>query len=262
MKIIMMTDLEGVAGYVSFDYNHDSRNNEVGRRLLTNEVNAAVDGLIEGGATEVLVIDGHGPGAINFPDLHEPATLLHGRPLPPRSVKAQIIRQYDVSVMIGQHAMAGVAQGNLAHTQSSRSIYSYTLNGRAIGEIAQWALYIGSFGVPLVFISGDEAACNEARDLIPDLVTASVKTGTGRNSAISLAHSAACSLIRKGAKNALAKHTRQPMQPLQWPAPYVLEKRFMHTDSVDALRDRTGVEVVDDLTVRMRSDNIQDIIYA
>jgi D-amino peptidase len=262
MKVMIMTDLEGVAGYVSFDYDHGSKTNEMGKRLLTGEVNAAVEGLLAGGATDILVFDGHGPGAIHYPDLHESAKLWHGRPAPPRSVWGEILARYHAALMIGQHAMAGAARGDLAHTQNSRAIESYTLNGRPIGEIAQWALFAGSFNVPLIFLAGDDAACAEARDLVPGLPTAAVKTGLSRNSAISLSHSAACRLIREGAETALEKHRAAPLAPVQWPAPYVLEKRFFHTDSVDALRDKPGVEIVDSLTVRIRSDHVRDIVYA
>lgn len=261
MKILIMTDQEGVAGYVSFDYDHGSRNNEMGRRLLTGEVNAAVEGLLAAGATDILVFDGHGLGAIHYPDLHESAKLWHGRPAPPFSVWGEIVDQYDATIVIGQHAMAGVARGNQNHTQNSQAVESYTLNGRPIGEIAQWALFAGSFHVPLIFLSGDEAACAEAQELIPGLPTVAVKTGLGRNSAISLSHPTACRLIRSGAEYALKQHAAQPIPPLQWPGPYVLEKHFFHTDAVDALRDIPGVEVVDSLTVRLRSDNLRRLIY-
>lgn len=262
LKILIMTDLEGVAGYVSFDYDHASKNNEMGKRLLTGEVNAAVEGLLAGGASDVLIFDGHGPGAIHFPDLHEAARLWHGRPTPPRSVWGEVMSNYDATIIIGQHAMAGVARGDLAHTQSSKTVESYKLNSRPIGEIAQWALFAGSFNVPLIFLSGDDAACNEAVELIPGLATAAVKTGLSRNSAISLSHPAACRMIREGTEAALKTHMRNPCPPLILPGPFVLEKRYFHTDTVDAYRDKPGVEIVDSLTVRIRMENIRDIIYA
>ena len=83
MKILIMTDLEGVAGVVSFEdqTGANSRYYEAAKKLLTAEVNAAVDGLIQVGVEEVLVVDGHGPGAIQFEDLHPAARLMHGRPL-------------------------------------------------------------------------------------------------------------------------------------------------------------------------------------
>ncbi|RTZ72550.1 MAG: hypothetical protein DSZ00_08200 [Gammaproteobacteria bacterium] len=86
---------------------------------------------------------------------------MHGRPLAPAATRRAIIRQYDVCGMIGQHAMAGVTDGNLAHTQSSRAIDAYTLNGEPIGEIAQFALQCGALGLPMIFLGGDDAAVIE-----------------------------------------------------------------------------------------------------
>lgn len=262
MKILMMTDLEGVAGYVSFDYDQSSRNNEQGRHLLTAEVNAAVEGMIEAGADDFLVFDWHGPGAIHYPDLHEAARLVHGRPVAPASVRRELFVGFDAAVMIGQHAMAGIQRGNLSHTQSSQSIESYTLNGRPIGEIGQWALYVGSLGIPLIFISGDEAACAEATALAPGLTSAAVKQGLSRNSAVSLAHPTACRLIRERSHAAVAAHRVKPLPPVRWPGPYVLEKRFFHTDAVDYMYDNPNIEIIDSLTVRLRADSLEDIVYA
>jgi D-amino peptidase len=263
MKVLMMTDLEGVAGVVTFE--HDSYDTgkyyEESKRLLTAEVNAAVAGLLAADATEVLVLDMHGPGGIWFPDLHPAAKLMHGRPLAPQAARDAVYRTYDVSVMIGQHAMAGVADGDLAHTQSSRAIDSYTLNGKPIGEIGQWALYCGALGLPLIFLSGDHAACAEATDLIPDITTAAVKQGLSRTSAITLSKEASRELIRTQIGRAVELQRAEPIPPLVWDPPYVLEKRFFHTDTADRAAEQPGVTRVDSQTVCLRSDDILDLIY-
>jgi D-amino peptidase len=268
MKVLMMTDLEGVAGVVSFaDHAEPSgRYYEASRKLLTAEVNAAVEGLLEVGVEEVLVIDGHGPGGISFEDLHEAAKLLHGRPLVPWSHLYPIISQYDATVMIGQHAMAGTPTGNLNHTQSHRTIDYYRLNGKPIGEIAQWALFCGALGVPLIFLSGDEAACREAEALIPTITTVAVKKGLGMYSAISLPAKEARRLIKEGIIKAVEyykqrKERGDPIAPLVWDGPYVLEIRFFSTSDADARASQPGAERVDSHTVRFRSENILDIIY-
>jgi D-amino peptidase len=263
MKAVMMTDLEGVAGVVSFaDQGYsDGKYYEAAKKLLTAEVNAAVEGLLAAGVEDVLVIDGHGPGGIYFEDLHPAAKLMHGRPLAPASVRDPIIAGYDVGVLIGQHAMAGVVNGNLAHTQSSRAIDSYTLNGQPIGELAQFALYCGGLGLPTIFVSGDDATCREAEALIPGITTVAVKQGLSRDSAISLAAPEARRLIREGIQRAVEQQHANPLPPLRWEAPYVLEKRYFHTDDADAAASRPGVERVDSQTVRLYSEDILDIIY-
>jgi D-amino peptidase len=157
--------------------------------------------------------------------------------------------------------MAGTLTGNQNHTQSSQTIDSYKLNGKPIGEIGQIALYFGSFGIPLIFLSGEVDACTETEELIPDITTVAVKQGLGRGAAISLSAKEARRLIREGIRLAIEKQRTDPIAPLVWPGPYVLEKRYFHTDSADGAAAQPGVERVDAQTVRLQSDNIRDIIY-
>ena len=264
MKIAVMTDLEGVSGVVSFEEQAygTGKHYEAAKRLLTAEVNAAVEGMLEESVTEVLVLDGHGPGGICFEDIHPAARLMHGRPWAFRLFREEILKQYDATILIGQHAMAGTERGTLNHTQSSLAIDSYTLNGRPIGEIAQWALCAGACGVPMIFLSGDEAACREAEALIPGLTTAAVKTGLSRTCAISCAPAEARRRIRDGMRQAIQRHRRAPLPPLTWPGPYVLEKRFFHSGSVDGYRGNPMATVLSPQVVQLRSDSMLEIIYA
>ncbi len=264
MKVLIGTDIEGVAGVVSFapQTGADSRYYEDAKKLLTAEVNAAIEGLLESGADDILVCDGHGPGAIHFESLHPKAKLLHGRPCAPIDVRNEVYKSCDVTVMIGQHAMAGVKTGNLNHTQNSSSIDYYKLNGNKIGEIAQWALRAGALGIPMIFLSGDEAACHEAEELIDGIETAAVKQGLGRNSAISLSAQAAAEKIRTGIATALKKHIAQPLKPFTLNGPFVLEKRFLHTDVADMFVADPRYKRIDSQTVQITSDNILDVIYS
>ncbi len=262
-SVFMVTDLEGGAGVVSFADQSDPSGKyyDAARKLLTAEVNAAVDGLLEAGVEEVLIWDGHGAGGICFEDLHPAAKLLHGQPLPPWSRLHTVFRRYEAVVMIGQHAMAGTLTGNQNHTQSSRTIDYYKLNGKPIGETAQIALYFGALGLPLIFLSGDADACREAEELVPGIVTAAVKEGVGRGAAISLSAVEARRRIQEGIRLAVVQHGRHPIPPLVWEGPYVLEKRFFHTDVADAASAQPGAERVDSQTVRLRGDDITELIY-
>ena len=263
MKVVMMTDIEGVAGVVTFEKDSYATGKyyEDAKRLLTAEVNAAVEGLLAADVEEVLVLDMHGPGGICFEMLHPRAKLMHGRPLAPDSVRNSIVAGYDAAVLVGQHAMAGVVDGNLAHTQSSGTIDCYTLNDIPIGETAQFALQCGALRVPTIFLSGDHAACREAEALIPGITTAAVKQGLSRNSAISLSKEAARDLIRVRIQQAVEKQRADPLPPLVWDPPYILVKRYFHTDVADRAMAQPGVERVDSQTVRLRSDNVLDILY-
>jgi D-amino peptidase len=263
MKVFMGTDIEGVAGVVSFEAQSraEARYYDNAQKLLTAEINAAVEGLLDAGAEEILVNDGHGPGAVWFEDLHPRARLIHGRPTAPRQRRDPYIAACDVCVMIGQHAMAGIETSNQNHTQNSRSVDYYKLNGKVIGEIAQFALYQGDLGLPFIFLSGERDACLEAEALAPGVRTVCVKEGLGRGAAISLAAVRARDLIREGIAAALKAHRHQPLLPLVWNGPFELEKRFFTTQDADAVAQQPGVERVDGQTVRLRGENIRDLIY-
>lgn len=263
MKILIMTDLEGVAGVVSFEdqTGPNSRYYEAAKKLLTGEVNAAVEGLLQAGVEEVLVVDGHGAGGIQFEDLHPAARLLHGRPLAPWTSLAGEFKNYDACMIIGQHAMAGVQTSNMNHTQNSRAIDYYKLNGRKVGEIAQFALFCGAVGVPMIFLSGEEDACREAEAFIQGITTVSVKQGLSRHSAISLSAPEAHRRIRVGVAQAIGRQHTHPIPPMVWDDPYDLEIRYFSTADADARAAQPGVERIDSQTIRIHSQTIINIIY-
>lgn len=264
MKIAIMTDLEGTAGVTSFheETYPDGRHHVLARQLAMAEVNAAVEGFLEAGCDDVLIIDGHGPGGLWFEHMHPEAKMLHGRPVAPRSVRDAVLQEYDVTVIIGQHAMSGIATSNLNHTQSSRSIYSLTLNDRPIGEIAQWTLYHGAVGMPLIYLTGEEDACSEAEALVPDVVTVAVKQGLSRESAVSVSKEKARALIRAGAIRAMEQHRNHPVAPLVWEGPFVLVKRYFHTHEADRYDGVANTQRLDGLTVRITGDDIRQVLYA
>ena len=263
MRLYVQTDLEGVAGVVSFEEQTtpEGRYYEMAKRLLTREVNAAIDGALAAGVTEVVVNDGHGHGGLDYELLHDAAAARQGRPRKPPWADKDFYKRFDITCIIGQHSMEGTADGNLNHTQSSQTVDYYKLNGKYIGEIAQWALCAGACGLPMTMLSGDVAACREAEALIPGITTAAVKEGLTRGCAISLSPKRAHDLIRERMKAAVEKQKTDPIQPLVWPGPYRLEIRYKHTDNADA-RERAKWERIDSKTVAMESDDILKTIYA
>jgi len=233
MKIYIMTDMEGVAGIVnSSDYcRPEGKYYEHGRELATLEVNAAIEGLLEAGATDILVVDGHGPGALHPTLLHPEVRLLTGRP---RDYGAGLDSSFDAAVMIGQHAKSNTDGGHLCHT-GSFDREEATLNGVSVGEIALNMLIAGYFGVPYIMLSGDRAACEEFLELCPDGVTVTVVEGLKRGSAAGLTGEEnrcfnvaaihrpppeARKLIRQGAREALERMRYVKFEPLKMDPPY------------------------------------------
>ena len=264
MKAYIFSDLEGVAGVSSFDLHTrpEAKYYEQAKLLLTGEVNAACQALVDSGITEIIVNDGHGPGAIVYEKLHSNAMLIHGRPTAPtlKWIYNQYTTDSDFVMLIGQHAMAGTTDGNLNHTQCSKTVDYYKLNGKPIGEIGQIAYSAGYHDMPLIFISGDLAACREARDLLPEIVTAEVKYGLGRNCAISVSIDEAHKRIKNKVTEAVNKFKAGTFSPLKQPGPYEIEIRFFSTDSAE-FKEAAGYKRIDSQTVKKTSDNIMDVIF-
>ena len=234
-----MTDLEGVAGVVNMrDWCYaESRYFELAKELLTREVNAAIDGFCAAGATELVVSDGHGPGAVNPVLLDPRAEYLRGWP---GGYPFLIDRTFDAVAWVGQHAMARTEYAHLAHTGSFAKL-EYLVNGTAVGEFGQLALCAGELGVCSIFGSGDKAFCREAQALVPGLETVEVKRGTtpgagdecdadayaDRNlAAIHLHPERARARIRAGAERALQRFALHRFGLLTMPPPYEMIKRF------------------------------------
>ena len=176
MKIYIMTDLEGVAGVVNFeDWTSPGKPYyELAKEFLTLEVNAAIDGFFEGGATEILVADGHGPGAINIKLLDPRVDYLRGWGKGPWPV--MLDGSFDALAFVGQHSKSGTPYGHLVHTQSCGYL-DLSINGVSIGEFGQLAMCASELGVRTVFGSGDLAFTKEAQALVPGIETVAVKRG-------------------------------------------------------------------------------------
>jgi D-amino peptidase len=216
MKIYILTDLEGVAGVVEWEHaNSEGRYYERSKRLLTQEVNAAVEGALEAGATEIVVWDGHGPGGMEVELLHPEAKLLMGRGAPKG---LGLDRSFDAMFVVGQHAMNLTPDANLCHSYNSRGVYRMLLNGQEIGELGMRIVLAGYFGVPVALVTGDDKTCAEALALVGDVETVAVKRSTGRQSALCLAPLKARELIKAGAIRALKRLS--DFKPYLPPGPY------------------------------------------
>ena len=177
MKILLVTDLEGVAGVLNFEdwCTPAGRYYEDAKRLLTEEVNAVVDGFFAGGATLVRVIDGHGHGGINPELLDERAELLRGAPTP-NTWPFTLDEGFDGMAWVGQHAKVGTHNSHLSHT-GTFSVKRYTINGVPVGELGQSGMCAFELGVPIIFAAGEEALAREAEEFAPGVVTCAVKRG-------------------------------------------------------------------------------------
>jgi D-amino peptidase len=248
-----MTDLEGVSGVGHAEYMDKSKPfYQDARRYLMSDVNAAVAGAFDGGAKNVLVRDAHSSGNNFIMDLLDS----RAAPVVPKRSWFDGLENADASFFVGAHSMAGT-YGFLSHTQDSTRVFSYKVNGKPLGEIGQWALGCGHFGVPLLLVTGDEHACAEARALLPGIGTVAVKKAVGRNAAECLPVSACAEKIRLGAAAALKKPFA--VKPLRVKKPLLCEQVYMRVDYADAAAK--NVERVDPCTCCKKVKRQIDILF-
>jgi D-amino peptidase len=246
-KIFVITDLEGVDGIFDFDLQcipDKSPRYAESRRLLTSEVNAAVKGLYEGGATSVVVYDGHYGGHNLLPfDLDDRVLLLAGGPVPPT---LELDSSYAGLVFIGLHAMAGTSNAILPHSYSW-DIQNIWVNGKKVGEIGGRVMLAGTVGIPAIMLSGDRAACEEFHALVPQGECAEVKRGVGRSVGFTLSSGAACALIEKKARHAMGELGSIKPYSVRGPVEVKVEltssstRTFAKQPGVEQLNGRTWV---------------------
>jgi len=255
MKIYIHTDLEGVSGIDNMDMmSRDHPRHQEALENLMLDLNAAVDGAFAGGADHVTVLDSHGGGGNFILDMLDKRA--ENDTKPNKKWWGIMDESYDATFFIGAHAMAGTINGFLDHTQSSTSWYNYYVNGRKMGELGQWAMVAGAFGIPLVMVSGDEAACVEARQFFYPVETAIVKTGVGRNRAILVDLNEARARIRESAR--LVISVVKDARPFIPSKPMEIIVEFTRSDYCDSVAVR-GVERIDARTVRKIADSGLDL---
>jgi D-amino peptidase len=249
-RILLITDAEGVAGICRQEQTEPT-NPEL-RALLTGEINAAVEGFFEAGAEEVIVWDGHdGSRTLSAQTIHPRAKLMIGSV----GYSGTLERGYAAIAFLGQHAMGNVRGGIMAHSFSSLGIQYMRINGQPVGEIGVWAALAGSYGIPVILLTGDQAAAEELKALVPDAELAVVKEGLARYACISLSAEAAQKTIRDAARRSLAKIGR--IRPYRVEGPVTLEIEYTTRNSLNPdLAVLPGVEIVDDRTIRYQGRDL------
>ncbi|MCL2549086.1 MAG: M55 family metallopeptidase [Symbiobacteriaceae bacterium] len=205
MKVYISVDMEGISGVAA---GRQLRDTEYGRfrKIMTQDVNAAIRGACEAGATDILVNDAHGNMCnILVEDLDPRARLISGSTKHLLQMEG-IDETFDAALFVGYHAREGSPDGIINHTIMGGAVTEIRLNGRPIGETGINAAVAGSFGVPVVFISGDDVVCAEARDFLGNPTTVEVKKAHDRFTANLIVPSKAQEMIAEGVKEALGRY--------------------------------------------------------
>jgi len=239
VKVFLSSDMEGTAGVVDWQQCvGDGPEAAAGRKLLLAEVNAAIEGALAGGATEVVVNDSHSTmrnlpadalagGASYISGSHKPLYMMQG-----------LDGSFGAVLFVSYHGSIGAPAG-LSHTYNPRAVMEARLGGVVTGEAGINALVAAHYGVPVVLVTGDRYACEETAALIPGVHTAVVKEHVSRLAAHSLHPARACALIRETAQRAVAGAAGAAPPPVG-SAP--LEVSVRTTDIAEAATWVRGVE--------------------
>ncbi len=247
MKLLIAVDMEGITGVVTWNHvDPEHAEYQRFRRLMTQDVNAAIRGAVEGGADEIVVTDGHwNSDNILVEELDSHARLNSGTPSPFSMVQG-IDQAVDAVIFIGYHARMGTANAILDHTWSSARVQNVWLNGRLTGEIGLNAALCGHFGAPVLMISGDQSANKEADEWIPGIENIVIKKASSRWSAELLPPAVTQLMICEGAVRAVRSFkTGKGPAPVKVETPVTVGLEFLYSEMADKALLLPGSQRID-----------------
>ncbi len=258
MKIFISADMDGVAGVaVPRQCDMDNPDYERARVLMTNEVNAAIAGAFDAGATTVVVNDSHSQQINLLPDLMDPrAELILGRPKR-AGMFAGLEADHAGAICIGYHAGAS-RHGVLAHTVDGAVYAAIRVNGIDCAEATLYGGYAGSLGVPVLLLAGDDQLQEQCEPQFPGVRCVVVKRAMGNRAARSLAPERACARIRAAAEDAV--RNRASIKPLVIPRPYRLELDLMNVAMADLVMNIPVAERLGPRSVALPADSMAGVI--
>jgi len=220
LKVFISVDMEGITGVVNVDdASRNGKDYDYFRQTMTREANAAIEGALAAGATEIIVRDSHGSALNLLPEmLNRNSKLLRDWSQGPMYMMEGIDESFDAAIYIGYHARAGTPNGVLDHT-SSGNVTDVSINGISMPETGYNALMAGYYDVPVVFVAGDKAVCDQAEELLGNVETVAVKEGIGA-AALNLHPEVAREQIREGVERALGN--LDDYEPYKLESPYTL----------------------------------------
>ena len=256
MKIIMLVDLEGVSGIVNNEQQvkPGAPLYQEARDYLLSDLNAAIEGAIEGGATEITIFDMHYFGLnLNLGKIHPKTWVFMGKPRKIYPLLKEVYQKADGFMMIGFHAMAQAPGGLLTHSYD-HSIKSLYLNGILVGEIGMEAAIAGSYGVPLIFVTGDSEGVKEAKNLLVEIETSIVKYAINEHSALCLPLAVTYKEIKEKAKRATENINQ--LTPFRLDPPYTLDVDFFEKEGRQKMEGFSGLQKINETKVRIEGENL------
>jgi D-amino peptidase len=256
VKVYLSVDMEGIAGV-----NHPAPTGQKHDRypmavdLMIGETNAAIEGALEGGATDVLVNDSHGEMYNLLPDrVHQAARVLQGQKPWSMVAGAGPDAGFGVALFVGYHARAGHPTGTIAHTYSGAPVET-RLDGRPTGEYGLNAVALAAWGIPVALVAGDDALAAEVEAWLPWAERVVVKAAAGGRAAASVHPSIAMDLVRAGAERAVRRAIAGELELLRVGPPTVIEVDYATGVKADFAAVVPGAERYGDRSVRFSADD-------
>ncbi len=254
MKVYISVDFEGVSGIVAWEQTGGgSHEYQLGRELVLGETNAAIEGAVSAGGTDIVVNDSHSAMRNLDPArLAGKATYISGR-FKPLYMMQGLDDSFDAAFFVGYHSAVGAA-AVLSHTYNPDTIWEVRLNGEVTGEAGINALVAQACGVPVVLLTGDARAGEEARRFLPAIHVVETKKSVTRFAAENLHPEVARGLVREGAGKALSNVREVPLRPI--PVPALLEVTFLTEDMAEMATWIGGVERYAPRAVRLEDGDL------
>ena len=258
-KLYVSVDLEGVTGVVAWeDVRKGTADHSYFRQQMAREVNVICETAMKNGIDEVMLKDAHATARnLSIEDLPRGVKLFSGWARDPFVMMSGLDKSYDAVMFSGYHAGAYFDGNPLAHTMSSERIFYFKINGQYASEFLLNSYIAAYHNVPVVGIVGDERVCQEAREVIPNIVTMPVKKGVG-NGVISLGKEEALEMIQDGTQRAMMMDFNKCALTL--PKHFQCEICFKQHVMAHHASFYKGVEQVDVHTVRFDTDDFYEVL--
>lgn len=259
MKVYISADIEGISGMCDWEEANPAHPSYAEfRGRMTAHVAAACEAAFEAGAREVWVKDAHAGGRnLLHEELPAGVRLVRGWSRHPLMMVQELDASFDALGFVGYHSRAGSGGNPLAHTLSSSKLAEVRVDGRPVSEAFLYGWAASELGVPLAFVSGDEALCAEVEDLCPEVVTIPVMRGAGA-STIAVHPEEARERIRAGVREALSRDLSGCRLPL--PERFAVEVDFKELTRAHAMSFYPGARLASDRTVALETDSMLEIL--
>jgi len=249
MRFLVMTDIEGVTGVTTYA---QAESSQYGKDMLMHDLLAVIAGIKDAGQHEIVVYDMHTDGRnVDISLLPEDIPVVMGKPIN-GNVYRGIGGAYDGLFLVGLHAMARVPKALLAHSYLVQ-YDSIHLNEELVGEIGVEAYLAGEQGIPLIFVSGDDLGCREARELIPGVVTAEVKLSLDESQALCYAPAKTEKILRSAAAEAVRK--AKDMEPKKLKLPVTIQIKYSECRYLENMKRLHPEIFADAHTVQVQGDD-------